>query len=266
MGTLRQNNTSTKQKGTTKPMATTKAPSLSSPSSVSEDLLSKVCAQRDRLESSLRDLIHTCNAIIAAHAFSKDKERYQQELMVRTLSSQKVLKEDHPERPRFDFASLPRISRKSSYDCTIIWFCRNLASLLLEFRVGDTFSQVKAKRIQKALDTIKYIAMDTLGRGHDWYDEEDLLESCIDEQVKSHWNHDFTKPMPFHYLVNELNRFTQSFSPLANYAWYEADVYRETQEALICACFTTAGIDPNDTYAVYKFLSSPPSPKDLIVM
>lgn len=229
-----------------------------------DSLLRKVCEQRDNMEKVLRGLIEACNAAIVANAYAKGKDRFRTDIGYSVLAAVKVLQQDHPEQPHYDFSALPEIKKRKKYSCSPQWFYRNLVGILLEIPIGRTIPPAKARRYAKALQTIKHIGMDTIGYGHTWMDDEILQEEVIKEFTKTKGFYpDFTHPMPLHHIVYELNRFVQDYNPTTPYEWYENDVHREMQQALICACLVTAGIDPNNTYDIYQYLTKPLPKKSL---
>ena len=229
-----------------------------------DSLLRKVCEQRDAMEKALRGMIEACNAAIVANAYAKGKDRYKVGVACSVLAAVKVLQEEHPEQPHYDFSALPEIKKRKKYSCSPQWFYRNLVGILLEIPIGRTIPPVKARRYAKALQTMKHIGMDTIGYGHTWYDDETLQEDVIKEFSKTKGFYpDFTQPMPLHHIVYELNRFLQDYNPTLPYEWYENNVHREVQQALICACLVTAGVDPTNTYEVYEYLTKPLPKKSL---
>ena len=229
-----------------------------------DDLLRKICEQRDQVEDSLRELMDASNAAIAANAFAKGKNRYKIGLACAVVKAGKSLRLEHPEQPHYDFNNLPEINKRKKYTCSPQWFYKNLVGILLEIPVGRDIPPVNAKRLAKALQTMKYIGMDTIGYGHSWSDDEDLQNAVIQELAKMKgFCPDFTHPMPLHHIVYELNRFILDYNPLSSYAWYENEVHREMQQALICACLVTAGVNPTNTFEVYEYLSKPLLKKSL---
>ena len=229
-----------------------------------DSLLRKVCEQRDAMEEALRGMIEACNAAIVANAYAKGKDRYKVGVACSVLAAVKVLQKEHPERPHYDFSALPEIEKHKKYSCSPQWFYRNLVGILLEIPIGKTISPVKARRYAKALQTMKHIGMDTIGYGHTWYDDEIFQEEVFKEIKKFKGIYpDFTQPMPLHHIVYELNRFLQDYNPTLPYDWYENNVHRGVQQALICACLVTAGVDPTNKYEIYEYLTSPLYPKSL---
>lgn len=228
-------------------------------------LQSKLIRQRDRLRARLGELVRACVAAKSAQAYAEGKASYCDEISKSCFSAVKVLEEDFPERPKFDFSSIPRLDRKCRYVCSKRWFCRQVVACLLDYRIGEENSSKKVAQYRSFLNRLKIIALDTIEKGHEWYNEENLHDGHLKLSSQKREGCDPYVQHSFQWLVGEFCRYILDFPPGR---WCEGGpelaLYKEVSSALIQSCLIAVGVDVFDTEAVFSFLSEKTRTKDLV--
>lgn len=228
-------------------------------------LQSQLINQRDRLRARLGDLVRVCVAARHAGAYAEGMATYCDEIAKSCMSAVRVLEEDFPERPKFNFSSVPRLDKKCRYVCTKKWFCRQLVACLLDYRIGEDNSAKKVAQYRDFLNRLKIIALDTLEDGHEWYNEEILSDGHIKLSSQKREGCDPYVKHSFNWLVGEFCRYLLDFPPGR---WCEHGtelaLCKEVSSALVQSCLIAVGVDVFDTEAVFAFLSEKTRTKDLV--
>ena len=226
-------------------------------------LQSKLIRQRDRLRARLGDLVRACVAAKHAHAYAEGKASYCDEISKACFSAVKVLEEDFPERPKFDFSSVPRLDKKFRYVCSKRWFCRQVVACLLDYRIGEDYSSKKVAQYMGFLHRLKVIALDTVEEGHEWFNEENLEDKYIKLSSRKQEGCDPYIQHSLEWLVGEFCRYLREF-PIDNRDNALISVYKEVSSALVQSCLIAVGVDVFDTEAVFLFLGEKTRTKDLV--
>lgn len=226
-------------------------------------LQSKIIRQRDRLRARLGELVRACVSAKHARAYAEGKASYCDEISKSCMAAARVLEEDFPERPKFDFSSVPRLDKKCRYTCSKRWFCRQVVACLLDYRIGEAYSSKKIAQYRDFLNRVKIIALDTLEEGHQWFNEENIEDKYI--KISSHKG-EGCDPYVRHslmWLVGEFCRYLRDF-PIGYSDAGHISLYKEVSSALVQSCLISAGVDIFDTEAVFAFLSEKTRTKDLV--
>ena len=228
-------------------------------------LQSKLIRQRDRLRARLGGLVRACVAARSADAYKDCKAAYSDEISKSCMAAIRVLEEDFPERPKFDFSSVPKIEKNAKYTCTQRWFCRQVVSCLLDYRIGDEKSAKRIAQYRGFLNRLKLIAIDAVEGGREWYDEENLEDEYVKLSSSKEEGCDPYSKHSFKWLVGELCRYLREFQP-GEMEGYALELYKEVSSAMVQSCLIAVGVDIFDTESVFEFLSEKNKNKDLVVM
>lgn len=228
-------------------------------------LQNKIIRQRDRLRARLGDLVRACVAAKHARAYAEGKASYCDEISKSCVAAVRVLEEDFPERPKFDFASVPRLDKKYRYACSKRWFCRQVVACLLDYRIGEDYSSKKTAQYRDFLNRVKIIALDTVEKGHDWFNEENLEDDYIEISSQKGEGCDPYTSHSLVWLVGEFCRYLRDF-PIGYSDDAHISLYKEVSSALVQSCLISAGVDVFDTEAVFSFLSEKTRTKDIVAI
>lgn len=220
---------------------------------IDQEKISAIIRQRNGLRTSLMDIVRACRAASEAAAFADGKMAYRNEILKACQKGSELAQEDFPERPQFKLSDIPRVRKGYSYKCSLRWFCKKFVAYFMEYRVGETRTDAEHVKFSNALERLKYIALESIGYGHESYDEEELLEM----HYKSEEGSEATEKHSLKWFAAELVRLLQDFDfhNLSRMHWAEMDVLKECSDALCLGCLKTCGIDIGDTEEVFAFLA-----------